>query len=165
MDDSHLRVLEQLAADFRDAIERARAERLAGALPYFPDGACRMTSRLFAQHLAGRPDAVFGHPQLVSGVLATSESHARHFWLEVEDIVIDLTADPFGEAAVVVGSRTPFHHSLTSLVADDAAQVLAALSAEELARLARQLAAIESRLPRSASPAASNERRSRQAIC
>jgi hypothetical protein len=147
VDDSHLRVLEHLAADFRDAIERARAERLPGALPYFPDGACRMTSRLFAQHLAGRPDSVFGRPQLVSGVLPGSESLARHFWLEVDGIVIDLTADPFGEAAVVVGSRTPFHHSLTSLVADDAAQVLAALSAEELARLARQLAAIESRLP------------------
>jgi hypothetical protein len=88
-------------------------------------------------------------PQLVSGVLPGSESPARHFWLEVDGIAVDLTADPFGEAAVVFGSRTRFHHSLTSLVAEDATQVLASLGADESARLARQLAAIESCLSRS----------------
>lgn len=145
-------MLRHLAADFRAAIERARAERLPGALPYFPDGACRVTSRLFAQHL-GRRAAALGRPQLVSGILPRSESHARHFWVEVDGAVIDLTADPFGEAAVVVGPRTAFHHSLTSLVAEDAGHVLASLSADDLARLDRQLAVIESRLVGSASPA------------
>lgn len=147
--------LRELAAAFRHAIELARAERAPGALPYFPDGACRMTSRLLAQHLARRPDAAeFGRPQIVSGVLAGTEPPARHFWLELNGSVVDLTADPFGEAPVVVGPRTSFHHSLTSLVADDAAVVLASLSADEAARLARQLLAIEARLPHSHSPAA-----------
>lgn len=147
MDASHLGTLRQLAAAFRDAIETARTERVPGALPYFPEGACRMTSRLFARHLARRPDgAVFGRPQLLSGVLPGTEPAVRHFWLEVNGAVVDLTADPFGEAPVVVGARTAFHHSLASPVAEDASDVLASLSADETARLDRQLAAIESRL-------------------
>jgi len=147
MDDSQLRMLRHVATAFRAAIEAARAERVPGALPYFPDGACRMTSRLFAQYLFGRSDRdSFGRPQLVSGVLPGSEHAARHFWLEVDGAVVDLTADPFGEAPVVVGSPTAFHESLTSHVAEDAAGVLASLSVDETARLWRQLAAIESRL-------------------
>ena len=114
-----------------------------------------MTSRLFAQHLARRPDAaVFGRPQLVSGVLPGSGAVARHFWLEVNGVVVDLTADPFGQPPVVVGGRTAFHHSLASSLAEDAADALASLSADETARPARQLAAIEAHLPGSTPPVA-----------
>ena len=155
MGDSTQETLRHLATAFRIAIEAARAERLPGALPYFPEGACRMTSRLFARHLARRPDsAAFGRPQLLSGVLPGTERAVRHYWLEVNEAVVDLTADPFGELPVVVGSRTAFHHSLASPVAEDAADVLASLSADEAARLERQLAVIESRLSGLASPTA-----------
>ena len=106
-----------------------------------------MASRLFAQHLCSRPDAAtFPHPQLVSGVLPTSEHATRHFWLEIDGAVVDLTADAFGEAAVMVGPRTAFHQSLTSPITEDAASVLASLTADEIARLERQLSVIESRL-------------------
>ena len=155
MDDSRLHILRQLAIAFRDAIQAARAERAPGALPYFPDGACRMTSRLLALHLARRTGAAqFGRPQLVSGVLPGTEPEVRHFWLELNETVVDLTADPFGEAPVVVGSRTAFHRSLTSPLAKDAAEVLGSLSAAETARLTSQLAAIESHLPGFTAPAA-----------
>src|SRR5215470_9638340 len=151
MDDTHLERLRELAAAFRDAIEVARAERAPGALPYFPDGACRMTSRLFARHLAHLPEsAVFGPAQLVSGVFRGTEPPVRHHWLEVGRAVVDLTADPFGEAPVVVGLRTEFHHSLTALVTEDAADALSALTPDETSRLERQLAEIESRLRGSA---------------
>ena len=102
MDDSQLRMLRHVATAFRAAIEAARAEQVPGALPYFPDGACRMTSRLFAQYLFGRSDRdSFGRPQLVSGVLPGSEHAARHFWLEVDGAVVDLTADPLDRKSVV----------------------------------------------------------------
>jgi hypothetical protein len=147
MDDSHLERLRRVATAFRAAIEVTRAERVPGALPYFPEGACRMTSRLLAQHLARRPDgAEFGPPQLASGVLPGPEQTARHHWLQIGETVVDLTADAFGEAPVVVGSPTAFHSSLTSPIAEDANDVLTSLNADETARLARQLAAIESRL-------------------
>ena len=152
MDDSRLRMLQTSATAFRAAIEVTRAERTPGALPYFPDGACRMTSRLFALHLADEPDgAVFGRPKLVSGILPGSKLAARHFWLEFDGVVVDL-ADPFGQAPVIVGPGTVFHESLTSVVAQDAADALASLSPDEAARLARQLSVIESRLPRLPSP-------------
>jgi hypothetical protein len=113
-----------------------------------------MTSRLFARYLSRRSDGnVFGRPQLVSGVLPGSEHAARHFWLEIDGNVVDLTADPFGEAPVLVGARTAFHQSLASPVVEDAGGVLDALSADEAARLERQLAVIESRLAQLASPA------------
>jgi len=147
MGDSNILMLRNLAIAFRAAIEATRAERVPGALPYFPEGACRMASRLFAQHLSRRPDAnVLGRPLLVSGVLPGSEHAARHFWLEIDGTVVDLTADPFGEAPVLVGARTAFHQSLASSVVEDAGGGLAALSADDTARLERQLAVIESRL-------------------
>lgn len=146
-DGTRMESLRHLAADFRAAIELARAEKAPGALPYFPEGACRMTSRLFALHLARSPEGhTFRHARVVSGVLPGSEPPARHYWLEFGGTVLDLTADPFGEPPVVVGPPTAFHQSLTERRDEDAAGILAALSAEESARLARQLAAIESRL-------------------
>jgi|SRR6185437_4799106 hypothetical protein len=155
MDDSHILMLRKLATAFRAAIETTRAERLPGALPYFPEGACRMTSRLLALYLSGRfDDDDFDRPQLVSGVLPNSEHAARHFWLEIDGAVLDLTADSFGEAPVVVGARTAFHQSLTSPVVEDAVGAVAALGADERARLERQLAVIESRLAQLLPPAA-----------
>ena len=114
-----------------------------------------MTSRLLAQYLSRRfDDDAFGRPQLVSGVLPGSEHAARHFWVEIDGAVVDLTADPFGEAPVLIGARTAFHQSLASPVVEDAAGALAALSPDETARLERQLAVIESRLARILPPAA-----------
>jgi len=155
MENTQLDVLHELASSFRGAIERARADRAPGALPYFPDGACRLTSRLLAQYLARRPDSsAFGHATLVSGVLPGSASGARHYWLEFGEVVVDLTADSFGQPGVIVGPRTSFHQSLTECTAQDARDALTALSPDETARLTRQLAAIEVRLPSSDSPAA-----------
>lgn len=155
MDDVQLQALRRVAAQFREAIEGARAERAPSALPYFPEGACRLTSRLLAQHLTRRPESVApGLARLVSGVLPASELSARHYWLEVDGTVVDLTADAFGEAPVVVGAPTEFHRSLRARIDEDAGHVLARLSADEAARLGRQLAAIESRMPDLVPPAA-----------
>lgn len=154
LDDDSLRKLRLAASEFRRAIEQARTERAPGALPYFPEGACRMTSRLFGQHLTRQSNEVaFGRPLMVSGIVPGSEPAARHYWIEVGNAVVDLTADAFGEPAVVVGSPTPFHQSLTARVEEDFAQTLRSLGDDEAARLGRQLAAVESRLP-GCSPAA-----------
>lgn len=148
MEGSQFDTLRQLAASFRSAIVEARAGNAPGALPYFPDGACRLTSRLFALHLSRRPGSdVFGPARLISGVLPGSEFGARHYWVELDDTAVDLTADAFGEPTVVVGARTAFHHSLTDLACEPVAENLASLSADDRGRLARQLEAIEERMP------------------
>ncbi len=153
MEGSELETLEKLAANFRSAIVEARAQKVPSALPYFPEGACRLTSRLFALHLTRRRDAArFGSTTLVSGVLPETDLRARHYWLEVDGAVVDLTADAFGERGVVVGAPTAFHHMLMDRVCEDAAGDLASLNAETMARLMRQLVAIEERLPTFAAP-------------
>jgi hypothetical protein len=91
---------------------------------------------------------------VVSGVLPGSELGARHYWLEVDEAVVDLTADAFGEPAIVVGEPTAFHHTLTAHVRESAAENLASLSADEMARLVRQLTAIEQRMPAFVAPPA-----------
>ena len=144
MEYSQLDSLRKLAVSFRTGIEEARARKVSGALPYFPEGACRPTSRLFALHLTQRTDStMFGAARLVSGVLPGSEFGARHYWLELDDTVVDLTADAFGEPTVLVGTSTAFHRTLTAHVHEAAADNLASLSTDDMARLVRQLAAIE----------------------
>ena len=75
------------------------------------------------------------------------EPYVRHTWLLVDDAVVDLTADPFGEAPVAVGSATAFHDSLDMREEAMADSVLAGLSADESQRLHRLLTPIEARLP------------------
>jgi len=46
--------LQNLATQFRAAIERSIADDATPHLPYFPDGACRLVSHLLALHLSSR---------------------------------------------------------------------------------------------------------------
>jgi hypothetical protein len=136
--------LRSAAAEFRKAIERSRAERASPCLPYFPEGACRLATWLLALHLSQRGHDVV---RLVSGHIPGQESYVRHTWLTVNGAVVDLTADPFGEAPVVVGAETRFHASLDERVEQDASEAIAALSQEETRRYQRFLGPIEERLP------------------
>lgn len=143
-----LATLRHVATEFRTAIERARAERAPAALPYFPDGACRLVSRLLARHLRRHPE--FRHvvhaTHLASGLVPGSRA-ARHVWLELDDTVVDLTADAFGLAPVIVGPATSFHETLEGREREPVDQDIAATGADDEARLTRQLAAIEERIP------------------
>jgi hypothetical protein len=147
MDDTQLTALRDLASDFRRAIERSRAERASPQLPYFPEGACRLVSRLFALHLARRSAASVGAVRFVSGHVPGCEPYVRHTWLELDGAVVDLTADPFGEPAVVVGPPTRFHASLDAREEADGAAEVARFTTEESDRYRRLLGPIEARLP------------------
>ena len=147
MDIARLNNLRTIAADFRDAIERSRAEHATPALPYFPEGACRLTSRLFALHLMQRASGPIEGLRFCSGHVPGQEPYVRHTWLAIDDVIVDLTADPFGKAPVVVGALTAFHASLEAHEAQQADALLASLSSDERSRLARLLLPIEARLP------------------
>jgi hypothetical protein len=133
------------AANFRAAIEQTFVESATPRLPYFPEGACKLVSRLLAIHLqkSGGEQTV----RIVSGHFPGKESYARHSWLVVDGTVVDLTADPFGEPPVVVASSSAFHDSFDEREELDAATVIAALSEQEAARCHRLLEPIEARLP------------------
>jgi hypothetical protein len=143
--DTNVDGLKRSAADFRAAIERTFAESATPRLPYFPEGACKLVSRLFAIHLRKSDSA--RAIQIISGHFPGKESYARHSWLIVDGAAVDLTADPFGEPPVVVASSSPFHDSFDEREELDAATVIAALSEQEAARCQRLLEPIEARLP------------------
>jgi hypothetical protein len=150
MDTSELDELRRIAAEFRSAIEQTRAERITPQLPYFPEGACRLVSRLLALHLSRRGDHVI---EFISGRIPGFDESVRHTWLVVDGAVVDLTADPFGEPAVVVGAATPFHESLDAREERHAPAVLASFSEDEASRYRRLLAPIEARMPGFTPPA------------
>ena len=147
MDTARLNNLRTLAADFRAAIERSRAEHATPALPHFPEGACRLVSRLFALHLIQRDSRPTEGLRFFSGHVPGQEPYVRHTWLAVDDVIVDLTADPFGEPPVVVGAPTAFHDSLESCEEQPADTLLRGLSSDDLNRLGRLLLPIEARLP------------------
>lgn len=136
--------LRRLAFEFRAAIVRSRVEEARPHLPHFPDGACRIVGRLLAMHLSDRG---FKNVKIRDGHIPPHEHFVRHAWLVVDGVVVDLTADPFGEAPVVVGPPTPFHESLRSIQESDASDVLAARTPEVAARDRRFLEQIQALLP------------------
>jgi hypothetical protein len=144
LNDPGLQELQQLATDFRAAIERSRADKATPQLPYFPEGACKIVSALLALHLRRRG----GNPAIkfVTGHVPGFDAVVRHAWLVVNGAVVDITADPFGEAPVVVGPPTRFHNSLDEREERDASTVIAAFSETEAARYHRLLGPIEARL-------------------
>lgn len=135
--------LSSVARAFRAAIERSRAEKASPHLPYFPGGACRIVSRLLAVHLARRG---FEDIRYCEGHVPGFDDSVRHAWLVVDGAVVDLTADPLGQAPVVVAVVSPFHESLDAIRVVEAATSLAAISPDAAERDARLLAQIEARL-------------------
>ena len=143
--------LQRVAAEFRAAIERSRAEKAVPLLPYFPEGACKLVSWLLALHLRRR--GATNRIQFVTGHFPGAGAYARHAWLLVDDAVVDLTADPFGEAPVVVGLPTRFHEGLDERDELDAAMGITGFSSDEAARYHRLLGPIEARMPGFVPPA------------
>jgi hypothetical protein len=145
MTDANFEALKQTAANFRSAIERTFTESAVPRLPYFPEGACKLVTKLLALHLLKNDDK---HTiRIASGHFPGKESYARHSWLVVDGATIDLTADPFGEAPIVVTASTPFHDSFDERDEFDATAVIAAFDEQEAARCQRLLEPIEARLP------------------
>lgn len=142
MTDTATPVLHRLAVDFRTAIERSIAEKATPHLPYFPDGACRLVSCLFALHLSQRGFTAIRFREAV----LPGPNAVRHAWLLVDGAVVDLTADPLGQPPVIVAGVSPFHEALGASTDQDAQEVLSALSPEVTRRNQRFLAQIETRL-------------------
>ncbi len=102
MKESDLELLHSLANLFRHAIEKT--DTLPAPLDRFPKGSCGEASLLLAQWL-------WEHgfeSRYYCGVRTDLASHA---WLEIDDMIVDITVDQFPEFPypVYVGSLTPFH--------------------------------------------------------
>ena len=72
----------------------------------FPYGACGHTSDLLGSYLRNEfgLDALF-----IQACRRGSASYCPHAWLLIDAIVVDITADQFGEASVIVATNSPWH--------------------------------------------------------
>ncbi|HJV66376.1 MAG TPA: hypothetical protein VJ550_11625 [Geomonas sp.] len=107
MDDPLQQLLFDLASRFRSGI--LRSVRSAGSLPTlrdFPEGACGDASLLLAKYLQEKR---CGLAHYVLG----ERGGLRHAWLQLQDFIIDITADQFADqaAGVIVTNDSAWHAS------------------------------------------------------
>ncbi len=95
--------LRKLATRFRGSIEACRA-RLPIWLQDFPNGACLDASLLLGQYLKRTG---VGNPTYVRG----TKDRWTHAWLEMDGVIIDITADQLGDSspAVMVTTDVTWH--------------------------------------------------------
>lgn len=100
---SDLARLIRIASAVRDILERASGSNEDPSFQNFPHGSCGNTAELLGRYLI----EIAGLEALyVSARRADSWSHA---WLIVGDIIIDITADQFGESPVMVTRDNAWH--------------------------------------------------------
>jgi hypothetical protein len=98
--------LRNCAVAVRAILEQATRGTSHPLFQNFPHGSCGATADLVGRYLieARQVDA-----RCVTAVLPDDRSHA---WVVVEDISIDITADQFGQEAVIVARKSPWHAQL-----------------------------------------------------
>lgn len=83
-----------LATHFRKAFEDFDLSEASGFLPGFPDGCCPWATRFIGQFLL---DEYKLSPQHVYANCHPDYDGAGHEWIEVENTIVDITADQFNK--------------------------------------------------------------------
>ena len=102
------------ATQFRSMIENADWSKLTMEFEYFPFGSCGDASILLAQYLI---DEGFDTPTYVSAQLNLRDRNPGHAWLELDGVIIDITADGFDPKApeVIVAENSEWHEKFEIL--------------------------------------------------
>lgn len=100
----HQARLQDIASRFRRGIERSVPDITAISFKHFPRGSCGDASILLGRYLR---EIGLGYADYVSG----SRDGYTHGWLEIGPIIIDITADQFGDApsGIIVSVDAAFH--------------------------------------------------------
>ncbi|MGJ8694191.1 MAG: hypothetical protein ACSHW0_17115 [Thalassotalea sp.] len=81
------------AVKLRQQIELVKTENLPLFSSSFPINACKHSSLLFCYHLGLK--GVDYPLSVIFGISSTRHDEIGHWWIEVGDLIIDLTADQF----------------------------------------------------------------------
>ncbi len=106
------------AIQFRAALEAFMNRSGQNLIPSFPEGACTMVCKLLSKWLAS-----LGYTKIeyLQGASRRLSENASHGWLVVDDLIVDITADQFGEEAVIVNGASAFHNTFIEPQRFDAA--------------------------------------------
>ena len=100
--------LTEVAACFRDAIERCDVSQLPVTFENFPFGSCGDAVLLLGTYLRKNGHGDFYYMSAESGD-ASKNTYCTHAWLEKDGLIIDITADQFrdtGDKVIVSTDRT-----------------------------------------------------------
>jgi hypothetical protein len=110
VDEVKLKSVRVAASDFRAAIERCNKKRLGIEFEEFPHGSCGAVAEILGKYLG---DCGLGDFRYVSGWRhRPGEDRGRsHAWLRQDGVIVDITADQFGETygPVVVTTDSSWH--------------------------------------------------------
>ena len=100
--------LTRAAKLFRQMIENADRSKLPIEFENFPAGSCGDASILLAQYLI---DAGYDTPIYVSAELVRPPDLLSHAWIELDGVILDVTADGFEPDAppVIVAENSTWH--------------------------------------------------------
>jgi len=128
---------------FRAALEAYRASGGNELIPFYPSGACSIVSWLLTMWLSslGYTDI-----QYLQGGSPLLKDNTRHGWLLVHGLIVDITADQFGHAKVIVEPSTPFHDSFAGPERFDALVEVSRFNEDAVRRYAQMFTGITSRL-------------------
>jgi len=112
--------IKKLSEKFRRAIERCERSELPLSLENFPIGSCSDASTLLGTYLK---DNGFGDFHLVKGRRGEGAGLETHFWLEKENLIVDITADQFDgikEDIIITSTDSEWHNSFTKIILREA---------------------------------------------
>lgn len=109
--------LAQLAGDFRTALLSCKMDKLLISLKGFPLGACGDASYLLAKYLESNGCGPFEYVQGKRDI-----DGYTHAWLEINGVIVDITADQFDgqENTVLVITDRSWHTQFKETERDDA---------------------------------------------
>ena len=108
MIDAVVEKLLKIALDARCALERYASDAKIVSFKEFPRGTCGLVSELLGRYLV---EAGFENVMYVCGEKRGEGSHAwvSHAWVQVGEIILDITGDQFGQPSVVVAAASDWH--------------------------------------------------------
>lgn len=113
IDNTKREMLFTVVSEFRAALDRVPQplweQYLAGS---FPRGACGHCSEMLIRYLRLRLGI---EPLYASGNVGHLVSGETHAWVEHDGYFIDISADQFGLARVIVDRASPFHLAISDV--------------------------------------------------
>ncbi len=112
--------LKQLSKNFRAAILRCDLSELCSSFENFPAESCADASMLLGTYLIDNKIRAFN---LIKGKRGEGHSLETHYWLERDNIIVDITADQFddvNEDVVITGIDANWYNSFKKEIRQEA---------------------------------------------
>jgi hypothetical protein len=100
---AHVDQLRRIASAVREILEHHAGETTDIMFRDFPRGTCGPTSELLGRYLT---EAAGLDAQYIAANRSDGWSHA---WVTVDGIIIDITADQFGQEPIIVAANSDWH--------------------------------------------------------